>query len=242
MISVEETVAGAPFFFGEGELLAVGFGVWVASGDALALAEGEGDSPGDGLWVGEVFRFFFLLVELGEASGVAVGDDFFFFADADALGEAVLEGVGLAAAFFFGEGDLSGVALGFGVGDFSAVDFFFVCLRGVGVGVGSKIFLSFVPKSSAGARTATVPIVATTKRASAILIVRCIGDRRGAIFLPARRARPCSGESRLPSSRAGSFRSANAPGNRATPDPSRAFRLRGCRGTARRSGWLLLRG
>jgi len=219
MISLVETVAGAPFFFGEGEPLAVGFGVELASGDALALAEGEGDSPGDGLGVGEVLRFFFLLVALGEVSGVALGDDFFFFADADALGEAVSDGVGLAAAFFFGDGDFSGVALGFGVGDFSAVDFFFVCLRGVGVGVGSKIFLSFVPKSSAGARTATAPIVATTKRASAILIVRCIGDRRVAIFLPARRARPCSGESRLPGFRAGNFRSANAPDNRARPTP-----------------------
>lgn len=242
MISVEETVAGAPFFFGEGEPLGVGFGVLVSSGDALALAEGEGDSPGDGLGVGDDLCFFFLLVALGEASGVALGDDFFFFTDADALGEAVSAGVGLAADFFFGDGDFSGVAVGFGVGDFSAVDFFFVCLRGVGVGVGSKIFLSFVPSdSSAGARTATAPIVAATKRASAILIVRCIADRRGAIFSPARRGRPCSGECRLPNSRAENFHWANARGSRATPAPSRAFRLRECRGTARRSECCRLR-
>ena len=165
MISLKETVAGAPFFFGEGELLGVGFGVWLASGDTLALAEGEADSPGDGLGVGEVFRFFFLLVALGEASGVALGADFFFFTDADALGEAVSEGLGLVADFFFGDEDFSGVAVGFGVGDLSAVDFFFVCLRGVGVGVGTKIFLNFVPKdSSAGARTATQEISAITIR------------------------------------------------------------------------------
>jgi hypothetical protein len=176
-------VAGAPFFFGEGEALGVALGVWVASGDALALTEGDGDSPGDGLGVGDGLRFFFLLVALGETSGVAAGPDFFFFTDADALGEAVWEGLGLVADLFFGEGDLSGVAVGFGVGDFSAVDFFLVCLRGVGVGVGAKIFLSFVPKdSAAGARTVIAPIVAATKRASAILIVRCIADRRALFF------------------------------------------------------------
>jgi hypothetical protein len=148
-------VAGAPFFFGEGETLGVGFGVWLASGDALALADGEGDSPGEGLGVGDALRFFFLADPVGEDSGVGLDEDFFFFAEADALAYGVSDGVGLAAVFFFGDGDFSGVAVGFGVGDFSAVDFFFVCLRGVGVGVGAKIFLSLLPNdSSAGARTA----------------------------------------------------------------------------------------
>jgi hypothetical protein len=113
-------------------------------------------------------RFFFLLDAVGEDSGEGLGEDFFFLAEAEELGEGVSEGVGLAAAFFFfGDGDFSGVAVGFGdgdfsavavgvgVGDFSAVDFFFVFLRGAGVGVGTKIFLSLVPNdSSAGARTA----------------------------------------------------------------------------------------
>jgi hypothetical protein len=176
VIWLAEIVAGAPFFFGEGDADAVGLGVSPASGVALGVAEGPGDSVGDGLGVGELFRFFFLLDALGEGSGVGLGEDFFFFTEADALGEesgvglgvgffffaetdalgdGVSHGVGFAAAFFFGDGDFSGVALGFGVGDFSAVDFFFVCLRGVGVGVGAKIFLSLVPNvSSAGARTA----------------------------------------------------------------------------------------
>jgi hypothetical protein len=120
---------------------------------ALGLADDAGDSPGDGLGVGDDLCFFFLLLdEAGDDSGDGLGEDFCFFAEADELGDGVSEGVGVAAAFFFGEGDFSGVALGFGVGDFSARDFFFVCLRGVGVGVGAKIFLSLVPiDSSAGA-------------------------------------------------------------------------------------------
>ena len=154
-------MAGAPFFFGDGDFDGLGFGVSPDSGVALGLA--EGDSPGDGDDVGELLRFFFLLDAVGEDSGVGLGDDFFFFAEADALGDGVSDGVGLAVTFFFGDGDFSGVALGFGVGDFSAVDFFFVCLRGVGVGVGAKIFLSLVPNvSSAGARTAKPLSIAQT--------------------------------------------------------------------------------
>ncbi|MEY2578586.1 MAG: hypothetical protein QOI49_1410 [Verrucomicrobiota bacterium] len=160
-------MAGAPFFFGDGEVEGLGFGVLSDSGVALGLADGEGDSPGDGDGVGELLRFFFLLEAVGEDSGVGLGDDFFLLAEADALGDGVSDGVGLAAAFFFGDGDFSGVALGFGVGDFSAVDFFFVCLRGVGVGVGvgvgAKIFLSLVPNvSSAEARTANPASIAQT--------------------------------------------------------------------------------
>jgi hypothetical protein len=153
MISLARTVAGAPFFFGDGDFDGLGFGFSPVSGVALGLTEGAGDSPGDG--VGDGLRFFFLLDAVGDDSGVGLGEDFFFFTEAEALGDAVSDGVGLAAAFFFGDGDFSGVALGFGVGDFSAVDFFFVCLRGVGVGVGAKIFLSLAPNvSSADARTA----------------------------------------------------------------------------------------
>ena len=131
-------------------------GVSLASGFAFGLADGAGNSAGDGLGVGDDLCFFFFLLDaLGEDSGDGFGEDFFFFTDADELGAGVSEGVGLAAALFFGEGDFSGVTLGFGVGDFSAVDFLLVCFRGVGVGVGAKIFLNFVPKdSSAGARTA----------------------------------------------------------------------------------------
>jgi hypothetical protein len=175
VIWLAEIVAGAPFFFGDGDADGVGFGVSPASGVSLGVADGSGDSAGDGVGLGDVFRFFLLLDALAEDSGAGVGEGFLFFAEADALGEdsgvglgedffffaeadaldGVSEGVGLAEVFFFGDGDFSGIALGFGVGDFSAVDFFFVCLRGVGVGVGAKIFLSLVPKdSSAGARTA----------------------------------------------------------------------------------------
>jgi hypothetical protein len=152
-------VAGAPFFFGDGDFDGLGFGVSPVSGVALGLADGEGDSPGEGDGVGELFRFFFLLEAVGEDSGVGLGDDFFLFAEADALGDGVSDGVGLAAVFFFGDGDFSGVALGFGVGDFSAVDFFFGCLRGVGVGVGTKIFLSLVPNVSAADEFAGMPAI-----------------------------------------------------------------------------------
>jgi hypothetical protein len=187
-------VAGAPFFFGDGDSEGVGFGVSPFSGVALGVAEGPVDSDGDGLGVGELFRFFFLLDALGDDSGVGLGDDFFFFAEIDALGEdsgvglgedffffdeedaleeGVSDGVGVAAVFFFGDGDFSGVALGLGVGDFSAVDFFFVCLRGAGVGVGANTFLSLSPNdSSAGVRTAkavTIAQIITVIRSARIL-------------------------------------------------------------------------
>jgi len=203
-------VAGAPFFFGEAEAVALGLGV------SLGLGEAEADSSGDGVGVGELLRFFFLLDGLPEDSGVGVGEDFFFFADEDGLGLGVAEGVGLAAAFFFGDGEFSPE----GVGDSWEVDFFFRCFRGVGVGVGARIFLSLVPNdSSAGARTAVAPIVAATKRASAILIVRCIASRRDATFSPARPGPLCSAEFRSPNSRAENFRSANERGNPAAPGP-----------------------
>lgn len=108
--------------------------------------------------MGELLRFFFLLDALGEGSGVGLGEDFFFFAEADGLGDGVSDGVGLAVAFFFGDGDFSGVALGFSVGDFSAVDFFFVRLCGVGVGVGAKTFLSLSPNDSSARAWTTKPV------------------------------------------------------------------------------------
>jgi hypothetical protein len=144
-------VAGAPFFFGEADGVALGFGVSLGPGDA------EADSSGDGVGVGEPLRFFFLLDGLGEDSGDGVGDNFFFFTEADGLED----GVGLSSDFFFGDGDFSGDAVGFGVGDFSAVGFFFVCFRGVGVGVGAKIFLISVPSDcAADARTAKLATIA----------------------------------------------------------------------------------
>ena len=149
-IWLADIVAGAPFFFGEGDADALG----VSPGEpvTLGLGEADGDSSGDGDGVGELFRFFFL-VGLGEESGEGLAEDFFFFGDEVAVDSGVSEGVGVADVFFFfGEGDFSGVSLGFGVGDFSAVVFFFVCFRGVGVGVGAKIFFSLLPNdSSAGA-------------------------------------------------------------------------------------------
>ena len=229
--------AGAPFFFGEVD----GFGVSLASGVTVGLAEADGDSSGDGLGVGELLCFFFLLEGLGEDSGEGLGDDFFFFGEA--LGVGVSVGVGLAADFFFGDADFSGVAEGFGVGDFSAVDFFFVCFRGAGVGV-AKIFFSVVGKdSAAGARTAiVVPVTPITQNARAILIVRCIASLRVPIFSPALRARLCSSGCRLPDFRAENSHSANERGNRATPVPSTRSRLQEYHGTARRSEWPLLRG
>ena len=160
-----EIVAGAPFFFGEADGVALAFGV------SPGLGEAEADSSGDGVGVGELFRFFFLFDGLTEDSGVGLGDDFFFFTDVEGLED----GVGLSADFFFDEGDFSGDAVGFGVGDFSAADFFFVCFLGVGVGVGAKSFFSSVPSDcAAGARIALRPIAPITKNPRAILIVRCI--------------------------------------------------------------------
>lgn len=187
-IWLAEIVAGAPFFFGEGEADGLG----VSPGETVALGLAEGDSSGEAEGVGEAFRFFFLLA-LGEDSGEGLGDDFFFFEEEVAEGSGVSEGAGVADVFFFfGAGDFSGVSLGFGVGDFSAVVFFFVCFRGVGVGVGAKIFFSLLPiDSSAGARTALKPIDARIKSATAVLIVRRINCRQSIPISPAQRARPC---------------------------------------------------
>jgi hypothetical protein len=175
-IWLAEIVAGAPFFFGEGE--ADGFDV--SPGVTVALRLADGDSSGEAQGVGDALRFFFLLA-LGDASGEGLGDDFFFFGEEEVVGSGVSEGVGVADVFFFffGDGDFSGVSLGLGVGDFSAAVFFFVCFRGVGVGVGSKIFFSFVPNdSSAGARTPIRPMTAKTDNATAVLIVRRIDNPR----------------------------------------------------------------
>ena len=166
-------MAGAPFFFGETDGVALGLG------DSPGLGEAEADSSGDGVGVGELLRFFFLLDGLAEDSGVGVGEDFFFFADEDGLGLDVTEGVGLAAAFFFGDGDFSDD----GVGDSWGVDFFFLCFRGVGVGVGARIFLSLVPNdSSAGARTAKLAKIA---RQTKIVIPSAVeGSRRTLLDAP----------------------------------------------------------
>ena len=192
-------MAGAPFFLGDADADGVRFGVSPDSGVALGLADGAGDSPGDGLGVGDVLRFFFLLDAVGDDSGVGLGEDFFFFAEAEALEDGVSDGVGLAAVFFFGDGDFSGVALGLGVGDFSAVDFFFACLRGVGVG--ARTFLSLSPNdSSADARTAkpvsiaqTISTVRSVRIGSRNVAQAMIGRGRKAQMEP---ARPRAGGSR----------------------------------------------
>lgn len=169
-------VAGAPFFFGEGDGDAVGLGVSPASGVVFGLGEAAGDSVGEGLGVGEDLRFFFFGETLGEDSGEGLGEDFFFFGEDEVLGAGFSEGVGLGVVFFLpdGAGDFSGDAFGFGEGDFSAVAFFF--LRGAGVGVGAKIFLSLVPNdSSAGAFAATLEIIAITSRRPQSFLIRRIG-------------------------------------------------------------------
>jgi hypothetical protein len=180
-MSLAAMVAGAPFFFADGEGDAMALGVSLAPGVAVGLEEGVGDSAGGGVGEGEGLCFFFFGEALGEESGVGVDQDFcFFFAEADALGSGFSAGVGLPEAFFFfeeeGDGDFSGVADGFGEGDFSA-SFFFCgavellrCFRGVGVGVGAKIFLILLPNdSSACARSATPRSMAIKKRVPAIL-------------------------------------------------------------------------
>lgn len=177
-------VAGAPFFFGDGEADGVVSGGSLAPGVAVGLEESVGDSAGVGVGEGEGLCFFFGEA-LGEKSGVGRGEDLcFFFGEADALDSAFSAGVGLPKAFFFfdeGDGDFSGLADGFGVGDFSASCFFFgavellLCFRGVGVGVGAKIFLILLPNdSSARACSATPASIAITKRAPAILLTRRI--------------------------------------------------------------------
>jgi hypothetical protein len=183
-------------------------GVSVGSGPGLGLADSDGDSPAEGLGVGDVLRFFFLLT-LGDDSGEGLGEDFFFFAEADGLGAGVSDGLGLVAAFFFfveaeelGLGVSDGVGetvafffgevVGFGVGDFSAVDFFF--FRGAGVGVGAKIFFNVVPiDSSAGAEGAKLPRTAMMATATIVSILRRIGIA-AVSFSPVRPARLCSAE------------------------------------------------
>jgi hypothetical protein len=178
-------VAGAPFFFTDGEGDEVVGGGPLAPGVALGLEEGVGDSVGVG--EGEGLCFFFGEGR-GEESGVGAGDVFFFFGEADALGAGFSAGVGLPEAFFFfeeeGDGDFSGVADGFGVGDFSASSFFFTvellrCFRGVGVGVGAKTFLILLPNdSSACDRSAMPRSMAIKKRVPAILLTRRMERRK----------------------------------------------------------------
>jgi hypothetical protein len=180
-MSLAAMVAGAPFFFGEGEGDGVAPGVSLAPG--VGLDDGAGDSVGVGDGAGECLRFFFGDA-LAEASGSGVGEDFFFlFGEAEALGSGFSVGVGLAEDFFFfdgeGDGDFSGVAEGFGAGDFSGSSFFFDafellrCFRGAGVGVGAKIFLILLPNdSSACPRFATLTSIAIRKRAPAIFLSR----------------------------------------------------------------------
>src|SRR2546421_6402406 len=187
MMLPAEMVAGAPFFFSfsEGDGDGVGVGVSLACGVALGVIEGEADSLGEGVGIGEVLRFFFLRETAGEDSGDGLGENFFLLADED----GVSDGVGLATIFFLGGGDFSGDALCFGEGDFSAVDFFFVCFRGAGVGVGANSFLSLLPNdSSAGARMAkfvaiTRPARTPNPRANArrlAVIPSAVEEPRGA--------------------------------------------------------------
>ncbi len=175
-------LAGAPFFFGDGEGNGVAGGRSIASGVAVGLKEGVGDSAGVGLGEGEVLCFFFG-EGLGEESGVEVGEVFRFFGEADALGSDFSARSELPEAFFFfeeeGDGDFSGAADGFAVGDLSVSSFFFAavellrCFRGGGVGVGAKIFLNLLPNdSSACARSATPKSIATKKIVPAILLAR----------------------------------------------------------------------
>jgi hypothetical protein len=173
-------VAGAPFFFADGEGNGVALGGSLGLGVAVGLEEGVGDSAGVGVGEGECLCFFFW-EGLGEESGVGVGDVFFFFGEADALATGSSAGVGFPEVFFFfeeGDGDFSGVVDGFGVGDFSASSLFFTvellrCFRGVGVGVGAKIFLILLSNdSSACDRSATPRSIAIKKKVPAILLTR----------------------------------------------------------------------
>ena len=179
-ISFAEIVAGAPFFFGAGDWLALGDSL--TSGVTPGLTEGDGDSSGPGVGVAELFRFFFLVDPVGDDSGDGLNAEFFFLDDALAAG--VSDGVVSTADFFFGDADFSGA--GEDVGELSAADFFFLCFRGVGVGVGAKIFLTVVPKESAagagtGAMKAAKPgsaaaaIAAIIRRGIGILVFRQLG-------------------------------------------------------------------
>jgi hypothetical protein len=174
-MSLAAIVAGAPFFFADGEGDEAELGGSLAPSVADGLEEGVEDSVGVGVGEGERLCFFF-----GEESGVGVGEDFrFFFGEAEAPGSGFCAGVGFSEAFLFfgeeGDGDFSGVADG--VGDFFASSFFFGagellrCFRGVGVGVGAKIFLILLPNdSSACTRSATPKSIASKKRVPAILL------------------------------------------------------------------------
>ena len=175
-------VAGAPFFFTDGEGDGVALGGSLAPGVSLGVAEGVGDSASVGVGEGEDLCFFFGEA-LGEEAGAGVGEVFFFFGEAEALGSGFSAGVGLPDAFFCfeedGDGDFSGVTDSFGVGDFSASSFFFGaveplrCFRGIGVGVGAKIFLILLPTDSSACVSLAVPKSISIKiRAPAILLAR----------------------------------------------------------------------
>ena len=166
-------VAGAPFFFGEGEG-DVRRGAWTL-GWCLGLGLGEDDGVSVGVGEGDVFFFFFPGEALGEDSGVGVGEAFFFFlGEGETLGSGVSEGLGLGDALRVfpgaGEGDFSGIAVAFGEGDFSAAAVFFDvlellrCLRGAGVGVGAKIFFSFVPNDSSARDRSPTPVSSAIKK------------------------------------------------------------------------------
>jgi hypothetical protein len=179
-------VAGAPFFFADGEGDGVALGGSLGPGVAVGPEEGVEDSAGVGVGEGECLCFFFWegLVE----SGVGVGDVFFFFGEADALATGSSAGMGFPEVFFFfeeeGAGDFSGVVDGFGVGDFSASSLFFTlellrCFRGVGVGVGAKTFLIWLPSdSSACDRSVTPRSIAIKKKVPAILLTRRMERKR----------------------------------------------------------------
>jgi hypothetical protein len=84
-------VAGAPFFFADGEGDGVSLGV---SGVVVGLEEGVEDSVG--LGEGEGLRFFFFLRDvLGEESGTGVGEDMFFLGEGETVGSGVFSGAGL---------------------------------------------------------------------------------------------------------------------------------------------------
>ena len=177
-------VAGAPFFFADGEGDEVAAEGSLSPGVAVGVAEGVGDSVGVTVGEGEGLCFFFEEA-LGEDSDGGVAEDFFFFGEAEALGSAFSAGVEPPEAFLFfdeeDDGDFSGVADGFGAGALSASSFFFGavellrCFRGAGVGVGAKIFLISLPNdSSACAHSAPPRSIAIKKKVPAILLIRRI--------------------------------------------------------------------
>jgi hypothetical protein len=185
-MSLAAMVAGAPFFFADGEDDGVTLGVSSAPGVKVELGEVAGDSAGVG--EGEDLRFFFFFGEgLGEESGPGVGEALFFPGEGDAIGSDFTMGLGLGEDFLLfdgdgdgnGEGDFSGIGDGFDVGDFSVSPFFFRvvellrCFRGAGVGVGAKIFLILLPNDcSACARWAMPASTAMTRRPAIFLTCR----------------------------------------------------------------------